>query len=251
MILPIDIKFGSDNPQSFPEERFRGISLRRGRNTEPSHVQRRQEHQRQQSRDRQAAHDRISHRPPENRRSDRKHAKDRRCGGQQDGTEAMGRRLDDQFPSKEDIFREMLEGVSTRIGQALPPGIETQGDVENVLRLIAKGVLAFQAPAEFIGLLRMTIADTRQFPWIATAFDAVLNPYLERFTRYLSHLASLGVLDCPDPLLAAQQFLGLLNGATLWPKIFNRDSLLLSPDIVIDETVQMFLLRYRPSPSGK
>jgi len=43
----------------------------------------------------------------------------------------------------------------------------------------------------------MTIADARQFPWIATAFDAVLNPYLERFTRYLSHLASLGVLDCP------------------------------------------------------
>ena len=161
------------------------------------------------------------------------------------------RTLYNQFPSKEDIFREMLVGVSTRIGQALPPGIETQGDVENVLRLIAKGVLAFQAPAEFIGLLRMTIADARQFPWIATAFDAVLNPYLERFTRYLSHLASLGVLDCPDPLLAAQQFLGLLNGATLWPRIFNRNSLFVSPDIVIDETVQMFLLRYRPSPSGK
>ena len=155
------------------------------------------------------------------------------------------RTLYNQFPSKEDIFREMLLGVSTRIGNSLPPGIETQGDVEDVLRLIAGAVLAFQAPTEFVGLVRMMIADGRQFPWIATAFDSVLRPYLERFARYLSHLTSLGVLDCPHSLLAAQQFLGLLNGPTLWPRIFNQDSIPASPDIVVDETVRMFLLRYR------
>jgi len=155
------------------------------------------------------------------------------------------RTLYNQFPSKEDIFREMLLRVSTRIGNALPPGIETQGDVEDVLRLFARAVLTFQAPAEFVGLLRMTVADGRQFPWITIAFDAVLKPYLERFARYLSHLTSLDVLDCSDPLLAAQLFLGLLNGPTLWPRIFSPDNVSSSPDIVIEEAVQMFLLRYR------
>jgi len=155
------------------------------------------------------------------------------------------RTLYNQFPSKEDIFREMLLSVSARIGDALPPGIETQGDVEDVLRLIARGVLAFQAPAEFVGLLRMTVADSRQFPWIATAFDSVLSPYLERFTRYLSHMTSLGVLNCPDPLLAAQQFLGLLNGPTLWPRIFSPDNVFSSLDTVVEQAVEMFLLRYR------
>jgi TetR/AcrR family transcriptional regulator of autoinduction and epiphytic fitness len=162
------------------------------------------------------------------------------------------RTLYNQFASKEEILREMLFRVSTQLGSVLPPGIETQGDAEDVLRLFARAVLAFQAPPEFVGLVRMTVADARQFPWIATAFDSVLKPYLNRFERYLSHLTSLGVLDCPHPLLAAQQFLGLLNGLILWPRVLGQDSVSpSSPDIVIDETVQMFLLRYRPTQPRK
>ncbi len=157
------------------------------------------------------------------------------------------RTLYNQFASKEDILREMLVRFSARIGSALPPGIETQGDAEDVLRLIARAVLTFQAPPEFVGLVRMTIADGRQFPWITTAFESVLRPYLERFARYLSHLAALGVLDCPDPLLAAQQFVGLLNGPTLWPRIFSPDNVCSSADTVVEETLRMFLLRYRPT----
>jgi len=157
------------------------------------------------------------------------------------------RTLYNQFASKEDILREMLLRVSARIGGALPPGIETQGDVEEVLRLVARAVLAFQAPEDFVGLLRMTVADSRQFPWIAAALDSVLKPYLDRFVRYFSHLSALGVLNCPDPLLAARQFLGLLNGPTLWPRIFSPDSESSSLDTVVDETVRMFLLRYRPA----
>ena len=159
------------------------------------------------------------------------------------------RTLYNQFASKEDILREMLLRVSARIGGVLPPGIETQGDAEDVLRLIARAVLTFQTPTEFVGLLRMTVADARQFPWIATAFDSVLKPYLDRFACYLAHLTSVGVLDCRDPLLAAQQFLGLINGPTLWPRIFSPESELASPDTVIAETVRMFLLRYGSAPA--
>ena len=156
------------------------------------------------------------------------------------------RTLYNQFASKEDILREMLLRVSARIGNVLPPGIETQGDAEDVLHLIARAVLSFQAPDEYVGLLRMTVADSRQFPWITTAFESVRKPYLERFARYLSHLTSLGALDCPDPLLAAQQFLGLLNGPTLWPRIFNPESELASLDTVVKETVQISLMRSAP-----
>src|ERR1700744_5333422 len=47
------------------------------------------------------------------------------------------RTLYNQFASKEEIFREMLLRVSAQLETAFPPGIETQGDVENVLRLIS------------------------------------------------------------------------------------------------------------------
>src|SRR3954466_5347804 len=48
------------------------------------------------------------------------------------------RTLYNQFASKEEIFREMLLKVSGQLEDAFPPGIETQGDVEDVLRLIAR-----------------------------------------------------------------------------------------------------------------
>src|ERR1700680_33094 len=46
-----------------------------------------------------------------------------------------------QVASKEEIFREMLLRVSGQLEDAFPPGIETQGDVEEVLRLIARMIL--------------------------------------------------------------------------------------------------------------
>jgi len=155
------------------------------------------------------------------------------------------RTLYNQFASKEDILREMLLRLSRQIGSALPPGIETQGHVEDVLRLMAKAVMDFQAPLEFVGLVRMAVADARQFPWIANEFASVLGPHLERFARYLSYLTSLGILDCPHPLLAAHQFLGLLNEPVLWQRILGRDVAPASPETVIEEAVGMFLLRYR------
>src|SRR5437660_11485262 len=51
------------------------------------------------------------------------------------------RTLYNQFATKEEIFREMLLKVSDQLEHALPPGIETQGDVEDVLRLVARMIL--------------------------------------------------------------------------------------------------------------
>src|SRR5579862_1762104 len=48
------------------------------------------------------------------------------------------RTLYNQFASKEEIFREMLSRLSRQLEGAFPPGVETRGDVEDVLRLVAK-----------------------------------------------------------------------------------------------------------------
>src|ERR1700686_2281311 len=55
------------------------------------------------------------------------------------GAAGVARRtLYNQFSSKEEIFREMLLGVSAQLEDAFPSGVETRGDVEEVLRLIAR-----------------------------------------------------------------------------------------------------------------
>ena len=58
----------------------------------------------------------------------------------------------------------MLLRVSGQLEDAFPPGIETQGDVEKVLRLVARMILELNGQPEYLGFLRMVVADARQFP---------------------------------------------------------------------------------------
>jgi TetR/AcrR family transcriptional regulator of autoinduction and epiphytic fitness len=156
------------------------------------------------------------------------------------------RTLYNQFTSKEDIFREMLLRVSRQLEHAFPPGIETQGDVEDVLRLIAQMILDLHKNREYLGFLRMVIADARQFPWIAKQFAAVMDPQTDRLTRYLAHLTDLGILNCENPMLAAHQFMGILNEFSLWPWMIGRERALASDEDVVEEALRMFLQRYGP-----
>jgi TetR/AcrR family transcriptional regulator of autoinduction and epiphytic fitness len=168
-----------------------------------------------------------------------------------DLAEAAGvarRTLYNQFASKEEIFREMLPRVAGQLEDVLPPGVETRGDVEDVLRLIARAILQLHRRPGYLGFFRMVVADSRQFPWIAEAFAAVMEPQMERFARYLAHLTALGVLDCRDPVLAAHQFTGILNEFFLWPWMMGRDSLPVPAEDVIEETIRMFLRYYRIAP---
>src|ERR1700740_2991421 len=101
------------------------------------------------------------------------------------------RTLYNQFASKEEIFREMLLKVSGQLENAFPPGMETQGDVEGVLRLVARVISDLHENPEYLGFLRMVVADSRQFPWIAEEFATVMDPQTERLRRHPPpHLAT-------------------------------------------------------------
>ncbi len=55
----------------------------------------------------------------------------------------------------------------------------------------------------------------------------------------------MGVLDCPNPTLAAHQFMGGLNEFSLWPLMMGRESLSFSAEELVEETMRMFLRHYR------
>ena len=154
------------------------------------------------------------------------------------------RTLYNQFASKEEIFREMLLKVSRQLEDAFPPGVETQGGVEDVLRLVARMILELHKNPEYLGFFRMVVADSRQFPWIAEEFAAVMDPQTERFARYLDHLTVMGVLTCRNTTLAAHQFMGVLNEFALWPWMLGRQSLEAPTEEVVDGAVEMFLKHY-------
>ena len=155
------------------------------------------------------------------------------------------RTLYNQFSSKEEIFREMLLKVSGQLENAFPPGTETQGDVEQVLRIIAQVILDLHKNTDYLGFLRMVVADSRQFPWIAEEFAAVMEPQTERLARYLAHQTAMGVLNCPNPALAAHQLMGMLNEFSLWPWMTGRAGPAVLTEEVVDESIRMFLRYYR------
>jgi len=155
------------------------------------------------------------------------------------------RTLYNQFTSKEEIFREMLRRVSSQLEEAFPADVENQDDVENVLRLVAQHILELHKHPEYLGFLRMVAADSRQFPWIADEFAAVMGPQNERLIRYLAHLTAIGILDCRNPLLAAHQFMGLINEFSLWPWMMGSESVPVSDKDIVEEAVRMFLQHYR------
>ena len=162
------------------------------------------------------------------------------------------RTLYNQFTSKEEIVREMLLRVSGQLEDAFPPGVETQGDVEEVLRLIARMILELHGRPEYPGFLRMVVADSRQFPWIAEEFAAVMDPQTERLARYLAHLTAIDILNCRNPMLAAHQFMGILNEFSLWPLMVGRRNLAVPAEEIVEETIQMFLRHYRrPRSNGR
>jgi TetR/AcrR family transcriptional regulator of autoinduction and epiphytic fitness len=161
------------------------------------------------------------------------------------------RTLYNQFSSKEEIFREMLRRVSGQLEDAFPPGVETQGDVQHVLRQAARMILELHKHPEYLGFLRMVVTESRQFPWIAAEFATVMDPQTERLVRYLAHLTTLGILDCRNPLLAAHQFMGMLNELSLWPWMMGRKGLQVSAEDAVEETIRMFLQHYRcPKSKG-
>jgi AefR-like transcriptional repressor, C-terminal domain len=63
----------------------------------------------------------------------------------------------------------------------------------------------------------------------------------------IAELASLGIVT----LLAAHQFMGMLNELSLWPWMTGRESVPVPAEEIIKETIRMFLQRYRRAQSKR
>jgi TetR/AcrR family transcriptional regulator, regulator of autoinduction and epiphytic fitness len=120
------------------------------------------------------------------------------------------RTLYNQFASKEEIFREMLLNVSDQLEDAFLLGVETQGDVEDVLRLVARMILELHKPWNTSGFLRMVVADSRQFPWMPRSSPPSWS--LKRAARAISPFDCDGHPGLPQSDAAAHQFMGMLCG---------------------------------------
>jgi AcrR family transcriptional regulator len=155
------------------------------------------------------------------------------------------------FGSKDVVFRAVVDLHWQRIAQdyARAFAFDPLLDAEGVLRHLAAAVIRFVDEQEQIAFTRMVIAESRERPWIAEEFYRLgKQPLMRAFTAALEKLHGEGRLACPEPRMAAHQFLGLIQEFIIWPGVMAIGSdaeAFPSRDRVVDEAVATFLSRYR------
>jgi TetR/AcrR family transcriptional regulator, regulator of autoinduction and epiphytic fitness len=148
------------------------------------------------------------------------------------------------FPSKRDLFRAVIQRLYAGLLDAdalLPPADEAP---ETVLPRLAKTILRHLRQPEVSGLLRLVITEQHRFPELAAEFQSVgKGPAVGLVEQYFAGQNECGRLAVPDPLLAAQQFLGAVKESLFWPALIgvptSKDE-----DAVIEAATAMIIRNY-------
>ncbi len=117
------------------------------------------------------------------------------------------------FGSKEGLLLSITQAHATRradvMSSALHPSGDPQEDLLAFAELFSQRVLGDEAAAWH----RLALAESVEYPEIGAAvFNAGPARVLKSLTTYIRGETKAGRLTCPDPDLAAEQFLGLLAG---------------------------------------
>jgi TetR/AcrR family transcriptional regulator, regulator of autoinduction and epiphytic fitness len=163
-----------------------------------------------------------------------------------------------QFGSKEAVFRSMIEFHWASINKDEifsdlpkipdPPKTRVPENPKAILKRFADAILRFVSNTDQIAFTRLVISESRRLPWIGQEFYRLgKQPLLRAFVRCIERMIEDRQLTCPDPELAAHQFLGLIQEFIIWPKVMAIGPAVLDmpPDkVVIEEAIRMFLGRY-------
>jgi TetR/AcrR family transcriptional regulator of autoinduction and epiphytic fitness len=147
------------------------------------------------------------------------------------------------FPSKDELFAQILHELWISIAAAPPPpynpAIPLRGQL---LDLLNRKMEALQ-DGYFLDLARVAIAEAIHSPERAQEMVARLNVKEEAITSWLRAAQADGKLTTADPLLASQMLQGNLKTFAFWPQVtLNQPPLdVATQRKVVEATVEMFL----------
>ena len=158
------------------------------------------------------------------------------------------------FAGKDELFAAIVGTECRRHSQALGAPDIDRLDVRQALSEIGRHFLELVLSAKTRAIYRIVIAEAPRFPELGRIFYAS-GPavVLARVADYLRSADACGALTVKDPTLAAEQFIGMLQGPMhlrrlldLAPEFGDRD-----PEQVIEAAVETFLSAYaRPGPGA-
>lgn len=160
--------------------------------------------------------------------------------------EVSKRTVYNHFPSKEELFSEMLHrlwsSAATQTDAVYKPGVPLRDQLRELLDAKMKTL----GDSNFIDLARVAIGATIHSPDRAQVWVSRLNQREETFTVWVRGAQQDGRLKAVEPVFAASQIHALLKAFAFWPQVTLNEPLLV-PDKqreVVESALDLFLCWY-------
>lgn len=151
------------------------------------------------------------------------------------------------FPSKEELFAEILNQLWARIIAEPSVSYDREQPLHEQLRLMLREKVQMMADENFLTLARVAIAATIHSPERAQNMIERMGEREEGLTVWIRAAQADGRLMPVDPEFAAHQVQGLLKAFAFWPQI-SLGRAALDPDAqnaVAESALEMFLALYQ------
>ncbi|WP_434766452.1 TetR/AcrR family transcriptional regulator [Pseudomonas triticicola] len=151
------------------------------------------------------------------------------------------------FPSKEELFAEILNQLWARIIAEPTVSYNREQPLSEQLRQMLREKVQMMADENFLTLARVAIAATIHSPERAQNMIERMGEREEGLTVWIRAAQADGRLKPVDPEFAAHQVQGLLKAFAFWPQI-SLGRAALDPDAqnaVAESALDMFLARYQ------
>jgi TetR/AcrR family transcriptional regulator of autoinduction and epiphytic fitness len=151
------------------------------------------------------------------------------------------------FPSKEELFAEILNQLWARLTAEQEMSYRTDLSLRDQLRPILMAKVHMLGDDNFLDLARVAIATTIHSPERAQHMVARMGEREEGLTMWIRAAQADGRLKAVAPEFAAQQVQGLLKSFAFWPQV-SMGMPALSAQLqstVVESALDMFLACYQ------
>jgi TetR/AcrR family transcriptional regulator of autoinduction and epiphytic fitness len=151
------------------------------------------------------------------------------------------------FPSKEELFAEILNQLWARITSEQASAYDPGQPLREQLRRILLAKLQMMSDDNFLVLARVAIAATIHSPERAQNMVERMSEREEGLTVWIRAAQADKRLKAVDPEFAAHQLQGLLKTFGFWPQISMGKAALdaSTQDVIADSALDMFLTCYQ------
>ena len=159
---------------------------------------------------------------------------------------ASKRTVYNYFPSKEALFREVVDAVWRQAHGQVQAAYDPAAPLREQLLALASGEAALMTSLGAVRLTRVLLSECIRSPRLAARLHESVRGHEVGLVDWLRRAAAHGRLTLEDPEFAAEQLVSLLKGFLFWPPIIGmREAPTKEKQKrIIAGAVDMFLSRY-------